>query len=97
MSVHEQWQSDLKKYRAQVLAQTGTDLQLPPPSQQELQIEYLEIIPGQKMVGKIPFQKRFTNPIYTYQGGMLAAAMDDLFGPLSYVTAERPCTTLSLK
>jgi acyl-coenzyme A thioesterase PaaI-like protein len=61
-----------------------------------LQIEYLEILPGKKMVGKIPFQKRFTNPIYTYQGGMLAAAMDDLFGPLSYITAERPCTTLSL-
>ena len=96
MSVHEQWLENLKKYRTDILAQTGTDLQLPPPSQTELQIEFLEIAPGKKMVARVPFQRRFSNPIYTYQGGMLTAAMDDVFGPLSYVTAERPCTTLSL-
>ena len=96
MSVHNQWLENLKTYRENLMAQTGTALQLPPPSQIELAIEYLEITPGKKMVGKVPFQKRFTNPIYTYQGGFLAAAIDDIFGPLSYITAERPCTTLSL-
>lgn len=62
----------------------------------ELKIEYLEAEPGKKIRGKVPFQKRFSNPIRTYQGGILSAAMDDHFGPLSYITAERPCTTLSL-
>jgi acyl-coenzyme A thioesterase PaaI-like protein len=96
MSVHQDWQEKLKNMKADLKTQTGIDFQLPPPSQTELSLEYLEIVPGKKMVAKLPFQKRFTNPIFTYQGGMLAAGMDDVFGPLSYITAERPCTTLSL-
>ena len=95
MSVHEQWLKTLAITKGQLNAQ-GIDIQLPPPSQLELQIEYLEVVPGKKIRGKVPFQKRFTNPIKTYQGGILSAAMDDHFGPLSYVTAEKPCTTLSL-
>lgn len=95
MSVHEQWQKSLQATKEQMNAK-GIDLQLPPPSQLELQIEYLEVIPGKKIKGKVPFQKRFTNPIKTYQGGFLGAALDDHFGPLSYISAERPCTTLSL-
>jgi acyl-coenzyme A thioesterase PaaI-like protein len=95
MSVHQEWLAKLKFFKEQLHAM-GVPIQLPPPSQQELQIEYLEIIPGKKIKGKFPFQQRFTNPIGTYQGGFLIAAMDDHFGPLSYSTAERPCTTLSL-
>ncbi len=95
MSVHENWLKQLNKTKEQLNAQ-GIDIQLPPPSQLELQIEYLEVIPGKKIKGKIPFQKRFSNPIKTYQGGFLTAALDDHFGPLSYMTADRPCTTLSL-
>lgn len=95
MSVHEQWVKTLNLMKGKLNDQ-GIDIQLPPPSQLELQIEYLEVTPGKKIRGKVPFQKRFTNPIKTYQGGFLSAAMDDHFGPLSYITAEKPCTTLSL-
>lgn len=95
MSFHEHWLEALAQNKEQLKAQ-GVDAQLPPPSMLELQIEYLEATPGKKIRGKVPFQKRFTNPIRTYQGGILSAAMDDHFGPLSYITAERPCTTLSL-
>lgn len=96
MSVHEEWQKKLKDWKADLLAQTGVEFQLPPPSQIELGLEYLEVTPGQRMIAKIPFQKRFTNPIHTFQGGILVAGMDDVFGPLAYITAGRPCTTLSL-
>jgi len=95
MSVHEQWMKSLKVTKEQLQSQ-GVDVQLPPPSMLELQIEYIEVVPGKKMTGKIPFQQRFTNPIRTFQGGFLSAAIDDIFGPLSYVTAGKPCTTLSL-
>jgi acyl-coenzyme A thioesterase PaaI-like protein len=95
MSIHEDWLKTLAQTKSQ-LNSMGIDIQLPPPSQLELQIEYLEVIPGKKIKGKVNFQKRFTNPIKTYQGGFLTAAMDDHFGPLSYITAERPCTTLSI-
>jgi len=95
MSVHDKWLQTLTNMKG-VFNDQGIDIQLPPPSQLELQIEYLEVIPGKKIKGRVPFQKRFTNPIKTYQGGFLTAAMDDHFGPLSYITAEKPCTTLSL-
>lgn len=95
MSFHEQWVKSLEKTKLELNAQ-GIDIQLPPASMLELGIEYLEATPGKNIKGKVPFQKRFTNPIKTYQGGILSAAMDDHFGPLSYITAGRPCTTLSL-
>lgn len=95
MNVHEQWMKSLEITQKQ-LKEQGVDVQLPPPSMIELKMEYMEVIPGKKMVAKIPFQQRFTNPIRTFQGGFLAAGIDDVFGPLSYVSAGRPCTTLSL-
>jgi acyl-coenzyme A thioesterase PaaI-like protein len=95
MTIHEQWLLQLEKFK-QELNSLGVPIQLPPPSQQELQIEYLEVTAGKRIRGKFPFQKRFTNPIGTFQGGFLIAALDDHFGPLSYASAQRPCTTLSI-
>ena len=88
MTVHERWLEELKKF-------PGT-LVLPPPTLKELGLEYLDVQPGQKMIAKVPFQKRFTNPVGLYQGGMLSACIDEVFGPLSYVTAAGPCITLSM-
>lgn len=88
MTVHQQWLDQLKNFPG--------NLQLPPPTLQELKLEYLEIIPGNKMTAKVPFQKRFTNPVGLYQGGMLSACIDEVFGPLSYITAGGACMTLSM-
>lgn len=88
MSVHEDWLKQLALFPG--------SLKLPPPSLAELKLEYLEIIPSKKMVAKLPFQERFTNPVGLYQGGFLAAAIDEVFGPLSYITHGAPCLTLSL-
>lgn len=95
MSFHDEWMKSLSQMKNQLNAQ-GVEIQLPPPSMLELGIEYLDVKPGKSMKGKIPFQQRFTNPIRTFQGGFLSAALDDIFGPLSYVSAGGPCTTLSL-
>lgn len=96
MSVHQEWLKQIEKIKEQAFSVTGKKLQLPPPSNDELQIEYLEVVPGQKMVAKIPFQQKFTNPAGTYQGGFIAAGMDEVFGPLSYITVNTFCMTLSL-
>jgi uncharacterized protein (TIGR00369 family) len=88
MTVHEDWLESLKQY--------PEGLVLPPPSMHELQLEYLEVKPGERLVARLPFQERFTNPIGSYQGGFLSAGLDDVFGPLSYMTAKGPCLTLSL-
>jgi uncharacterized protein (TIGR00369 family) len=88
MTIHETWLKRLKEFPG--------NLTLPPPTLNELGLEYFEILPGQKMVAKVPFQKRFTNPVGLYQGGMLGACIDEVFGPLSYMTAEGACMTLSM-
>lgn len=88
MNVHEQWLERLKHF--------SSHLTLPPPTLTELGLEYLEIDPGVKMKAKVPFQKRFTNPVGIFQGGMLSACIDEVFGPLSYMSAGSACMTLSM-
>src|SRR5690606_23803541 len=95
MSVHEEWLKKFEMIREQMKSK-GFDVQFPPKSMLELKIEFLEVSPGVRIIGKAPFQERFTNPIKSYQGGMLSALLDDHFGPLSYITAQAPCSTLSL-
>ena len=96
MSVHDDWLEKLKTWKQDLKTQTGKDFLFPPPSNETLQVEYTEIDPGKKMVAKFPFQKRFANPVGLYQGGFLAAAIDEVLGPLAYITAGRPSMTLSL-
>lgn len=88
MSVHQDWLHQLKHFQG--------NLTLPPPTLSELGLEYTLVEPGKKMMAKVPFQKRFTNPVGLYQGGMLAACIDEVMGPLSYVTAGGACMTLSM-
>ena len=88
MSVHQKWLDQLKTFPG--------NLQLPPPTLSELGLEYTEIVPNQKMSAKVPFQKKFTNPVGLYQGGMLCACIDEVFGPLSYISSGSACMTLSM-
>jgi len=87
-TIHEKWLEQLNNF--------SKELELPPPSLKELGLEYLEIHPGQRMLAKVPFQKKFTNPMGLYQGGILSGGIDEVFGPLSFLTASGPTMTLSL-
>lgn len=89
MSVHSKFLESLKSFPV-------GNLQLPPNSMIELQLEYIDVEPGVKMTAKLPFQKRFTNPVGVYQGGFLSAGIDDVFGPLSFATAQGPTMTISM-
>lgn len=86
-----QYEELIKKFKA-----VAPNLQLPPPSMEELGIEYLSIIPGKEITARLPFKQKFTNPTGIYQGGFLSAALDEVFGPLSFITSQGPCLTLSL-
>lgn len=74
----------------------GDRVQLPPPTLVELGATFVEYVEKKSLTIEVPFQARFTNPVGSYQGGMLAAALDEAFGPLSYMTAELPCVTLEM-
>ncbi|HUI65494.1 MAG TPA: PaaI family thioesterase [Bacteroidota bacterium] len=43
-----------------------------------------------------PVLRESLNPVGVMQGGYLCAAFDNAFGPLSYLAARHPCTTLDL-
>jgi acyl-coenzyme A thioesterase PaaI-like protein len=59
-------------------------------------MEYLEVNPSKNLKALLPFQEKFTNPAGIFQGGILCAALDEVFGPLSYISAQAPCMTLAL-
>jgi acyl-coenzyme A thioesterase PaaI-like protein len=46
-------------------------------------------VEGESMTVRFPFDVRFTNPMGVMQGGMIAAAIDNALGPLSYLVAPR--------
>ena len=49
-----------------------------------------------RLKARFPYDVRFTNPIASMQGGILCAALDNVWGPLSYMTMAAPCVTLEL-
>ncbi len=45
---------------------------------------------------ELPVTEAMLNPMGVMQGGFVTAAFDNAFGPLSYVAAKNPCTTLDM-
>jgi uncharacterized protein (TIGR00369 family) len=74
----------------------GDQLDLPPSSMKALEIEFLDTDYDQFVKAKFPVNKSFANPLRFQQGGFYATYLDELFGPLSYITAKTPCLTSSL-
>lgn len=95
MSVHEEIMSSMKGM-AETFAGLGVKLILPPKSNEALRTEYTAVDMGKMLEAKIPFDHRYTNPLKMYQGGILAGAFDEVFGPLTYMTAGAPVVTLEM-
>lgn len=76
-------------------AQLG--LKIPPPVFTEMggQIDLLDSS-AQRLVARFPVQPRFQNPLGMMQGGMIAAAIDNTLGPLSFIVAP-PSVTRTLE
>jgi uncharacterized protein (TIGR00369 family) len=70
--------------------------QLPPNCVSLLRSEFLEYESRTMLKVRVPVAKEFLNPMHTMQGGIITAAFDNTFGPLSYLAARSPCTTLDL-
>ena len=74
----------------------GVELQMPPPCTQALDIQFEEYVPARSLKASVVVPQQYTNAMHLLQGGFLAAMFDDLIGPLSYLTAGGPTTTLEL-
>lgn len=74
----------------------GLRLEIPPKSFQEMRASIVAIEGMHRLKIRFPYDERFANPIGSFQGGMLCTALDNTFGPLSYLAAKRPCVTTDL-
>ncbi|RHX81297.1 PaaI family thioesterase [Leptospira yasudae] len=94
-SATKAWE-EMNKMADKMAKEYGLSLELPPKSFKEMRAEFVEFEGGKKIVVKIPYDDRFANPMGIFQGGMLCTALDNTFGPLSYLAARRPCVTTDL-
>ncbi|MCL9683238.1 PaaI family thioesterase [Legionella maioricensis] len=74
----------------------GLELEMPPNSIKTHNTEYTYFEPGTVLWAEFSFDERFTNPMKMYQGGFLCAALDDVFGPLTYMAAKKPAVTVQM-
>jgi len=72
-------------------------LKLPPPIFTDMQGEYVAMdLEAKTMTIRFPVQERYQNPMGYMQGGMIAAAIDNAIGPLSFMVAA-PNVTKSME
>lgn len=96
MTVHEQVMQGMKEMAKRVADSGGRDLQMPPPSNMALGTEYIAMEYGKMLTARIKFDQRYTNPLHMFQGGFLCAALDEAYGPLTYMAAEKPVVTIEM-
>ncbi|TGK17585.1 PaaI family thioesterase [Leptospira fluminis] len=84
-------QKELEKF-----SKFAPSFKLPPPAFVELSGEFISYRRKKELTCSFYIEPRFSNPMGVFQGGFLAAAFDNTFGPLCYLAAGKPTTTLEL-
>jgi uncharacterized protein (TIGR00369 family) len=63
-------------------------LKLPPPIFADMAGEFIDMdLNAKTLTVRFPVQERYQNPMGYMQGGMIAAAIDNAIGPLSFMVA----------
>lgn len=64
-------------------------LKLPPPIYTDMAAEMINLdMEAKTLTVRFPVQQRYQNPMGYMQGGMIAAAIDNVIGPLSFMVAS---------
>lgn len=74
----------------------GLAIEIPPKVFRDMHGEFIEYVRNKSLRASFPMLERYAGPIGMVQGGIITAAFDNVFGPLSYLVAKRPCATTSL-
>jgi uncharacterized protein (TIGR00369 family) len=73
----------------QKLGVRAHDFLIPPPVFREMDGEFLDFDPEAGILKtRFPVKERYLNPYGSMQGGMVAAAVDNTFGPLGMLVAQ---------
>ena len=68
-------------------------LKIPPPIALFMEVEFVSYEEGESMTNRFPVKEMYQNPAGHMQGGMIAAAIDNTLGPLSFLLAPYSTTT----
>ena len=74
----------------------GSMLSLPPPSFTEAGAEIIDYVQGESIVVRVPLFEKYNNPVGVILGGYLPMFFDLTFGPLAYLVAQKPATSLDI-
>jgi uncharacterized protein (TIGR00369 family) len=72
------------------------DAQLPPNCFSVMKGKYLDYELRTMLKISFPVLSEFLNPMKSMQGGIIAAAFDNVIGPLSYLAARATCVSLDM-
>jgi uncharacterized protein (TIGR00369 family) len=61
-----------------------------------MDMQFEEYVPAKSLTATVAAPPQYANAVGILQGGFLSAMFDNLIGPLSYLTARGPTTTLEL-
>jgi uncharacterized protein (TIGR00369 family) len=86
----------LEEELADLMRRLGAGATFPPNCFLAMKAEFVEYESRHSLMVAFPVLEESLNPLRTMQGGFLAAAFDNVFGPLSYLAARTPCVTLHL-
>ena len=95
LSVNDEFQKLMKEMSEQFNS-LGFEVDIPPNSMKTHAANYTYIERGKVLSAEFSFDERFINPLKAYQGGFLCAAIDDVFGPLTYMAAKKPAVTVQM-
>jgi uncharacterized protein (TIGR00369 family) len=95
MTIHEQVMQSMLEMAAKY-SKLGINLLMPPPSNAMLGTQYTAIDFGKMIEAEIKFDLKFANPISAFQGGFLCAALDEVYGPLTYMASGQPVATIEM-
>lgn len=74
----------------------GSGPDIPPPVIRAMEAEISEWEPGRRVVMTFPTLPRYAGPTGFVQGGVIAAAFDNAFGPVAYTAASRLVVSVAL-
>jgi len=72
------------------------DAKIPPPSFIESGATIIAYQQGKTLTVQFTVKGKQTGPMGILQGGILCSFFDDVFGPLSFATAKKPCISIDL-
>ena len=68
----------------------------PPPCFRTMKARFVRYESRVRLIVRVPVSPGYLNPVGIMQGGFVTAAADNTLGPLSYMAARRPCSTIDL-